>query len=368
MEKKAAETEKFAFVVHPLTPQHILNYPKLRWLKIFPLRLIEWGAAFLPPLCVSSVTGAKSPTGVKLEGWLIGLGATPREMMRRKPEFIYKKLIKACKMAEKLGAKIIGLGAFTSVVGDAGITVAKGSNIAVTSGNSYSVSLPLEAAKILSKKLGLDPKNGKAVVIGAKGSIGSACVRVLAQVVPNIALVAPKMAKLINLQKKIESESSSKVTISTSADEVIGDADLIITATSAQGEKIIDIMKVKPGCVICDVARLPDIQEADAKKRPDVLVIESGEAEVPGAVDFHFDIRLPSKTAYACLSETMILAMEKKYENFSLGRDIDIDKVKEIYKLGKKHGFKLATIRSFGRMVTDQEIELIKEKTKRAIA
>ena len=41
--------------------------------------------------------------------------------------------------AEKLGAKIVGLGAFTAVVGDAGITVARNLNIPVTTGNSYTV-------------------------------------------------------------------------------------------------------------------------------------------------------------------------------------------------------------------------------------
>ena len=38
-------------------------------------------------------------------------------------------------MAERMGARIMGLGAFTSVVGDAGITVAHEADIAITSGN-----------------------------------------------------------------------------------------------------------------------------------------------------------------------------------------------------------------------------------------
>ena len=47
-------------------------------------------------------------------------GGTPKEMLARSPEFTYRRLLAAAKMAEKLGAQIMGLGAFTKVVGDAG--------------------------------------------------------------------------------------------------------------------------------------------------------------------------------------------------------------------------------------------------------
>ncbi len=40
-----------------------------------------------------------------------------------------------------------------------------------------------------------------------------------------------------------------------------------------------NIMRVKPGCIITDVARPLDLYPEDVAKRPDVLVIESGEDE-----------------------------------------------------------------------------------------
>jgi hypothetical protein len=66
-----------------------------------------------------------SPTGAEAEGWLISVGGTPKEMLSRSPEFTYRRLLQASKMAEKMGAQIMGLGAFTKVVGDAGVTVAR---------------------------------------------------------------------------------------------------------------------------------------------------------------------------------------------------------------------------------------------------
>jgi predicted amino acid dehydrogenase len=94
------------------------------------------------------MTGIESPAGgQRAEGLLIALGATPREMMRHDPSFIYRRLVHASRIAERLGARIMGLGAFTSVVGDAGVSVAQMADIAITSGNSLTVAATLEAAK-----------------------------------------------------------------------------------------------------------------------------------------------------------------------------------------------------------------------------
>jgi hypothetical protein len=136
-----------------------------------------------------------------------------------------------------------------------------------------------------------------------------------------------------------------------------------VTATSAFGQRVIDITRCKPGAVICDVARPPDISAAEAALRPDVLVIESGEVLIPGDVDFGYDIGLPPRTSYACLAETALLAMEGRFEDYTVGRNIEIGRVKEIYRLFRKHDFRLAGLRSFGKYVTDEDV-----MGKRAIA
>jgi hypothetical protein len=162
---------------------------------------------------------------------------------------------------------------------------------------------------------------------------------------------------LIELKRKIQQETpGSTVTIATHAADLLGECDLIVTATSAFGQRVIDITKCKPGAVICDVARPPDINEAEAALRPDVLVIESGEVLIPGDIDFGYDIGLPPKTSYACLAETALLAMEGRFEDYTLGRNIEIERVKEIYRLFKKHGFKLAGLRSFGKYITEEDV------------
>lgn len=195
------------------------------------------------------------------------------------------------------------------------------------------------------------------MIIGATGSIGSVCSRLIAQVSQDVVLVAPRPEKLIPLKKTIETETpGARVIITTDSGPHLFDMDLVVTTTSAFGQKVIEVMKLKPGCVVCDVATPPDVKKEDARLRPDVLVIEAGEIQLPGNPDVGFDIGLPEGVVHACLAEAALLAMEGRFENFTVGRNIEMERVKEIYRLFKKHSAKLAGLRSFGRYVTDEEI------------
>jgi predicted amino acid dehydrogenase len=354
-----AGLNRFAFVIHPLSVKFIHQHRWFRWTRFLPDALVETVAAFIPPLYLSRITGAQSPaTGQRIEGFLISLGATPRQMMARGERFTYQRLNQAARLAERLGARLMGLGAFTSVVGDAGITVAHEADIAITSGNSLTVAATLEAAKQAVIRMGTtDLTRGKAMVVGATGSIGSVCARLLAQAIHDVVLVSIEPEKLIELKRRIQAETpGARVTIATRAGDLLGECDLVVTATSAFGQRVVDITRCKPGAVICDVARPPDIGAAEAALRPDVLVVESGEVLIPGDVDFGYDIGLPPKTSYACLAETALLAMEGRFEDYTLGRNIEIDRVKEIYHLFKKHGFRLAGLRSHGHFLTEADL------------
>ena len=368
------QINRFAFVIHPLSQQYLNHLKPLELVsKVSPrpvMDLLEKAVAYTPPFVYTKVEGIRSPEGVEAEGWLIIVGGTPREIMSHAPEFTYRKLLAAADIARKLGAQIMGLGAFTKVVGDAGVTVAKRAPLPITTGNSYSASGALWAAHDAVARLGLvklekgKKVKGKAMVVGATGAIGAACARLLARTTEELHLVSPEAAKLLVLKKSIQKESPGvRLVLSSYADsdENIGDMDMIVTATSGAGKKILDIMRVKPGCVITDVARPLDLSPEDVAKRPDVLVIESGEIALPGEVKMKsigFDDR---SVVYACLAETIVLALEGRFENFTLGRNLDWEKVHEIYKLGLKHGMELAAISGVNGVYSDEEIARVRQ-------
>jgi predicted amino acid dehydrogenase len=367
------QINRFAFVIHPLSQQYLNNLKPLEMLsRVSPapvMNLVEKAVAYTPPFVYTKVEGIRSPQGVEAEGWLIIVGGTPREIMSHAPEFTYRRLLAAADIAKKLGAQIMGLGAFTKVVGDAGITVAKRAPLPITTGNSYSASGALWAAHDAVARLGLvklekgKKVRGKAMVVGATGAIGAACARLLARTTEELHLVSPEAAKLLVLEKSILQESPGvKLVLASYADTdaSIGEMDMIVTATSGAGKKILDIMRVKPGCVITDVARPLDLSPEDVAKRPDVLVIESGEVSLPG------DVRMKSigfedrHVVYACLAETIVLALEGRFENFTLGRNLEWEKVHEIYKLGLKHGMQLAAVSGVNGVYSDEDIARVR--------
>jgi len=369
---KPRRVNRFAFVIHPLSREYLKTVKAVELLsRVAPplvLSGVEKLLAYLPPFVYSHVTGIRSPDGVEAEGWLITVGGTPRELLAHTPEFTYRRLLQAAEIAERLGAQIMGLGAFTKVVGDAGVTVAKRASIPITTGNSYSAAGALWAASDAVKRMGLlsrDERNrfaGKAMVVGATGAIGSVCARLLAMAVEEVTLVSPELAKLLTLRETILAETpGARVHLASKADENLRDMDVVVTATSGAGKKILDIMKVKPGCVITDVARPLDLPPSEVAKRPDVLVIESGEIQLPGEVHMG-DIGLPRGVAYACLAETIVLALEGRFESYTVGRNIQWEKVKEIYQLGLKHGMRLAAISGVNGVFSDEDILRVRER------
>ena len=357
---------RFAFVLHPLTIDYLAHHPRYRWTRHLPRGLVEAAAAHMPAGRVGHVTGGRSPTtGQPVAGFIYALGATPRQMLSRAPEFTYRRLDRAVRDAAERGAQIVGLGAFTKVVGDAGITVARRASIPVTTGNSLTIAATLETAKLTARRMGwADLEHARAMIVGATGAIGSVCSRLLAEAVHDVVLVSIEPDRLTALREKIQAETpEARVEIDTSAARHVGDCDLIVTATSAFGQRVLDVSQCKPGAVILDVALPPDISAEEAATRPDVLVVESGEVLIPGPVSFSFDIGLPQGVAYACLAEAALLAMDGRFESFTLGRDVPPAKVKEIYRLFRKHGFQIAPLRTFGEPLTD---ELVAAKNARA--
>jgi predicted amino acid dehydrogenase len=359
--------DRFSFVIHPLSKAQL--FPFLRpFMKTSAGSHIEGALAHAPGFHYGRITGIKSQfNGKEVEGDLFAVPMTPKVMMKQNPEKVYQSLNKLCHDAFKRGSKIIGLGAYTKIVGDAGVTVNNRSPIPVTTGNSLSASSTLWAASYAVEKMNLVKKtknklHGTSMVIGATGSIGKVCAKILAHQWDKVIVCAPRPYKVLELVNELKLLCPGTEIIGTSnPDKYSSECDLIITSTSAQGEAIMDIMKVKPGCVICDVSRPFDISLDEASKRPDVLVIASGEVTLPGDVKMDKTLHLPGNSVYACLAETALLAMEGRFESFSMSRDLSYEKVCEIDLLARKHGVRLSAIMGHTGEITEEEIALCRK-------
>jgi fatty aldehyde-generating acyl-ACP reductase len=357
--------DTFAFIIHPIDPKRDVSrkFPFLG--KILTESQISFFSTFFPPVYISEINGITSQsTGKEVKGWFIACPYTPRRMMELPERTVYRKIIETGRLAEKLGANILGLGAFTSVVGDAGLTVARALDLPVTTGDSYTISVAVHAIRDAARVMDIPLQTATAAVVGATGSIGRVCAELLADDVQRLLLIGRREDALEELRGRLRVRARSELVTSTSM-SVLAEADLILTVTSAVHD-VIRPENLRPGSVVCDVARPRDVSAMVAATRNDILVIDGGMVDVPGPVDFHFNFGFPPGKAYACMAETIALALEGRFEDYTLGKDISRQRVEEITAIAGKHGFRLSGFRSFEREVTEEQIESVRKCASRA--
>jgi predicted amino acid dehydrogenase len=359
--------DTFAFIIHPIDPKRDVSrkFPLLG--RVLNERQIDFFSTFFPPVYISEIEGIRSEaTGREVKGWFIACPYTPKRMMELPERTVYRKIIQTGRLAEKLGAQILGLGAFTSVVGDAGVTIAEALDVPVTTGDSYTVTVAVEAMREAARLMDIPLRGATAAVVGATGAIGQVCAELLADDVERLYLLGRREDKLEELRDRLKVHARAELVVSTKMD-VLAEAQLILTVTSA----VHDVIRpefLQPGSVVCDVARPRDVSAMVARVRDDILVIDGGMVDVPGPVNFHFNFGFPPGKAFACMAETIALALEGRFEDYTLGKHITRARVEEIGSMARKHGFRLSGFRSFEREVTPQQIEAVRRNAKKARA
>ncbi|MDP1547936.1 MAG: hypothetical protein Q8L87_18150 [Anaerolineales bacterium] len=356
--------DTFAFIIHPIDPKRDVSrkFPFLG--KALSEKQIDFFSTFFPPVYISEIEGITSQTtGKVVKGWFIACPYTPRRMMQLPERTVYRKIIQTGRMAEGLGANILGLGAFTSVIGDAGVTIANALDVPVTTGDSYTVAMAVQAIRDAAKVMDIKLSDATVAVVGATGAIGRVCAELLAGEAARTLLIARDEKKLAALRNRLKVQARSELVISTKMD-VLKEAQLILTVTSSIHD-VIHPEHLQAGSVVCDVARPRDVSAMVAAVRDDILVIDGGMVDVPGPVNFHFNFGFPEGKAYACMAETIALALEGRFEDYTVGREITLERVNEITAMAEKHGFRMSGFRSFEREVTEEQIEAVRQNARK---
>lgn len=357
--------DSFAFIIHPISVKRDVQrkYPFLG--RILTERQIEFFSQYFPPVYLSEIEGiASAATGRQVKGWFIACPFTPRQMLELPEARVYDKIVQTGRMAEKLGAQILGLGAFTSVVGDAGVSIADRLAVPVTTGDSYTIAIAVESIQRAAELMGISVGGASVAVVGATGAIGQVCAELLSEQTAHLTLIGRRVDALEELRARLQVGGRAEIAVATDMSPLV-ESDLILTVTSAV-HAVIQPEHLRPGSVVCDVARPRDVSAMVAAARDDIFVIDGGMVDVPGPVDFHFNFGFPPGKAYACMAETMALALEGRFEDYTLGKQITRQRVDEISAIAKKHGFRLSGFRSFEKEVTLEQIEAVRRNARRA--
>lgn len=314
-----------------------------------------------PSFKLYDILNFKSKSSQSVNGCFIVATFIP-DMIEKDPWAIFSKVVKSCKIAEKNGVGIVTLGGFTSIVAEKiGHEISKEVDVPITTGNTFTAAMAIEGASKAAKLLNLDLARLKATIVGGTGDIGSGCARVLADKVKQLTITGRTKVNLRRLSKELSKKHKAKIMATTNNESAVRDADIVIAAASAT-QAILNIDWFKPGSIICDVGYPKNISYTPTT-RQDILIFSGGLAKSPTPICLPIDIGLPaSDTLYGCFSEAIILALEKRYENFSFGRgNITLEKINEIRELGKKHGFELADFYWGDKLVDTPIINKVKE-------
>ncbi|MBU0570836.1 MAG: hypothetical protein KJ995_06980 [Candidatus Omnitrophica bacterium] len=332
-------------------------------------RVLRW----VYPYYQSTITGIKSKTGKEIEGYFFVSMMVPEQFLNMNDSVLLRHLVKVGELAQSMGVGMLGLGAYTALVGRRGLELAKRMDIPITTGSAYTIVSIIEAIFLAASQVRLDLKKSNCVIVGATGKIGKVCSKMLVMSgqVGKVTLVARNESRL-DAQKDdlLSIGNSCEVKVSTNLREALKHADVALFVTNYP-KSLVSEDDFPPGAIVCDVSVPKNVSEDIFEGRNDILLFEGGVIRPPSNVDFNFFFGPNKGLAYACIAETMILTLERKFENYSIGANVDFDKVIEMKELAEKHGFCINELRSAYEVITDQRIsrtaKSISDKNKKLV-
>jgi predicted amino acid dehydrogenase len=404
---------RFAFLIHPTKEDDLIKSIDPVILQALPpaerQAMKDWilsccRACGSPGMAhhIPAVPSTKVPGGYA-EGWLIAMTQTPEKMMRLGKKARTELIEECVDIAKGLGADVLGLGAFTSIITHNGLSVA-GCGLHVTSGNGLTAMSAACSLEAIAAQRGDVKASSRLGIVGAAGSVGRLSSLRLAKTFRQITLFGnpatrdtPKMLALAGeiyqaalrwpagaprqgvaatlepvrpvlvrdfgnlvsqedplcraaLAEQVAAEfavhglGAAPLQISFDLSDDLHRMHYVLTATS-KGKAFVDPGLLSPGTVVCDVARPSDFFESllQSQEQDDqkVHAYEGGVMNIPGGIRFGVRNVVGCKpgTNLACLSETIVLALSQVKRNYSIGPSTPLDESEEVLDLALAHGF-----------------------------
>lgn len=341
----------FAFIGHPRMLDDVPR--KFPFARLLPTRMVERWFRYQWPFVASYITGLTMADGTPTTGAML-ISPLTTEQMIRNPRLARQRVLQTVRLAEKMGATIAGLGAFTSIVTRDGRDLEGKVQLGLTTGNPHSAAIAVQNVLEAAALTNLSLPHATAAIVGGAGSVGSSCAKMLARLVDRLIIIDIKKDAVQTLLTDLAGQSAAVE--GTSNLDSVREADIVIAATN-NPYILLTAAHLKPGAIVIDAAQPKNVSEEIPRQRPDVLVIESAVVCTPD-VDVHFDLDLAQGEALGCLSETMILTAIGWHGHYSLGK-ADPALAAHMIASGRALGFRLAQFRNSTGYVTDEQLSTI---------
>lgn len=372
----------FGFLLHPLSPKTYVDFDVS--LSAFDQEQLTdigriFGDNFEPFL--GGENQLLSDTGEIVTGQFWVVPRTASDLVTMPQRQALMEVQEALSKALETGAKVIGLGAYTSSVTQGGLLLKAPKDVVITTGNTFTTLAGFLSIEEALTKEGRELSDTSIAILGATGSIGRALALLLAPRVRRLILVGNPKSGLASvrrmraicseimatdrskrladgppgeLQRTIDRlrgdhddkqilqrlEASGLLQLTTSCDDGLPQADVIATATNSP-EAMIESRHLKQGAVICDISRPSNVDEALMRDHDDVCYFDGGVVRLPAGARLGLHTDLAEGLGYACMAETMMIALEGNAAIASRGIEVNMSNIPIFDRLYRKHGFQI---------------------------
>jgi acetylornithine/succinyldiaminopimelate/putrescine aminotransferase/3-oxoacyl-(acyl-carrier-protein) synthase/predicted amino acid dehydrogenase/acyl carrier protein len=377
-----AEVGRFGFVVHPLSDEDFgrLDPAVGRLDPATVRRFVSAFADLVDPLPVEEIeiVGAG---GARALGELILVPYTPADFLAMPPVKALAEVELAVRAAQARGARIVGLGGFSSIVAQGGLALRDMDLPALTSGNAFTAVATRQALLAACSRQGIVPERAHAAVVGSGGMVGRAVATLLGchfgrlTAIGNLSRPGPLRERNVRMALDLIRELAAAAALGEARPGSVaaavaeqGDADPATVLAKLEGLGLINIpesletslprveaialatsaidtflrpVHLGPGAVVCDVSRPFNVDPAVAVERPDVTLIDAGLVRLPPGSQAGRHAGPAPGIVYACAAETMIWALERAYDRVTPDGCMKLASVIELERLAAKHGFQV---------------------------
>jgi acetylornithine/succinyldiaminopimelate/putrescine aminotransferase/predicted amino acid dehydrogenase len=373
------EPKRFAFIVHLLDADSLRRFdPSLQpfsdaELEGLKSRITE----FLKPYPFGKLA-VQSADGRRTEGELIALPHLPSELLALAEDDAVALVQSAVDLAAERGAEVVGLAGFSSIVTYGGLALRAREGMRLTSGNSYTTWVAMQALEAACAKHGISLADCTVAIVGATGAIGQALSLLCAERAGELILIGnPQVAETSigrlqvlaqDCKRHVRSRAASGhtfrpgsfaercarragaegadadagVTITTDIDRHLPLAHVVLTATNAV-LPFISARHLRHGVIVCDVSRPFNVAPNLSAERPDVRVVDGGLVRAPDASVLGL-LEEPERgnVLLACAAETIVLALSGFRSSHLCGR-LDPATIEELGEVAVRLGFSPAS-------------------------
>ncbi|MDD5729664.1 MAG: hypothetical protein PHN57_00850 [Candidatus Omnitrophica bacterium] len=324
--------KKFAFLVIPSNTEQLRHYwPLTRIIPDFALKsFLKTKRSFEVLHLCSHENG--------LEGYIFVLPAVVGNISAADTDFLLDKISAAANLAQRMGIKILGTDINIGLGLERLALKTKKKKPAITCGNAFTAWSIFESVYRTAKSKDMDLKKSAVCLSDASTPTAMLAARKFSSYVSRIILNGASKEKLESLKNSTQQENSAQIIIEENMEKAAKNADILIFDETAVAKS--SACSLKTGCIICELT--PNNCSTNRNHiHNEISVIKGNIIKLPTEIRCNANFGLPRNTVSSALAETILLALEGKFVNYSFGDNINPDKLEEIADIATRHGFEV---------------------------